>query len=106
MLARCARVEPARMRTLSPSWPPSNFTMTFLSACSTATPSLSARLSEPFAPFTVTTLAATLTVTPLGRSITRFATQDMFASLARVASGHDAQHLGALPDGARGLVGH
>src|SRR5579863_5450516 len=68
--------------------------------------------NDPFAPLTVTASPATVTVTPLGRSIGREATLDMINSprqlkaRADIWSGDDAQHFATLADGLRGLIGH
>src|SRR5579863_9355801 len=103
MLARCARVAPARMRTASS---PSYLTDSVLSFCVTDTPSPSIRFNTPRAPFTLTAPGTTLTVTPLGRSMIRLATLDMFSFPSVVSSSDDAQHFAALADGVRRLVGH
>ena len=49
------------------------------SACTTLTPRPRARLSEPFAPFSVTALAAIVAVTPCGSSTGALAILDMVA---------------------------
>src|SRR5215472_10392159 len=103
MLARCARVAPARVR-VSPST--ANLTCSFFSACSTDTPSVSARLSEPLAPLMVTAPAAMLAVTPAGSSIGALAILDMMFSMSCGPSGDDAQDLAPLADRARLAVGH
>src|SRR5688572_23291953 len=97
MFARCARVAPAVMRDCAPS----NLTCSFLSCCSTDTPLATTKLSSPLAPFTLTTLAATVAVTPWGSSTGRFATR-----LISKPSRHDAEHFAALPDGPRLFVRH
>src|ERR1700689_2584855 len=105
MFARCARVEPAVMRACSL---PRYFTDSFLSCCSIDTPVPIGMVSVPLAPLTVTAPAATLTVTPLGRSMIRLATLDISAHLDQCAcaSGDDAQDFPALADRVRRLVGH
>src|SRR5580698_3226122 len=98
MFARCARVEPASMRT--PSSAP-YLTFSVLSACSTVTPVFRARLSEPFAPFTVTCAPEMVAVTPCGRDTGAFATLLITCPL-----GHDAQDFAALSDGTCLFVRH
>src|SRR5579885_3090524 len=97
MLAMWARVEPACIAAPSPV---PYFTASFLSLCSTRIPGLRSSDSVPLAPFTVTLSAATVAVTPCGRSITALAT------LLMVGSRHDAQHFAALADRAGLAVGH
>jgi hypothetical protein len=53
---------------------------TCLFSCDTVTPAPTSSLSSPLAPLTVTVPALTVTVTPAGTSITRFATLDMACS--------------------------
>src|SRR5579871_767995 len=101
MLARCARVAPARMRTASS--PSGYLTARDLSFCSIDTPADSGSDSEPRAPLIVTAAAVRLTVTPVGTSMIRLATLDM---IAFPGSGDDAEHFAALADGMRRLVGH
>src|SRR6185369_14653188 len=100
MLARCARVEPARMRAPS-GWP--NDTCSALSFSATDTSAPNGRDSEPFAPLMVTRPAAIVAVTPCGRLTGFLATRDMIFS---IASRHDAEHFAALARGARLAVGH
>src|SRR5882762_6836247 len=105
MLARCARVAPARMR----AGPASAYLIcSFLSVCSTDTPLVSNRLSEPLAPLMVTASAAMVAVTPWGSSTGALAILDMMAALwvGALLSGDDAQDFTALSDRARLLVGH
>src|SRR6185295_10601469 len=97
MFARCARVAPAVMRACCPSY----LMASFFSCCSTVMPLATASDSSPLAPLTLTTLAATEAVTPVGSSTGRFATRLICFSL-----GHDAEHFAALPDGPRLFVGH
>src|SRR6185295_1648090 len=97
MFARCARVAPAVMRACCPSY----LMASFFSCCSTVMPLATASDSSPLAPLTLTTLAATEAVTPVGSSTGRFATRLICFSL-----GHDAEHFAALPDGPCLFVGH
>src|SRR5512139_560665 len=99
MFARCARIEPARMR--APSDLP-KATCRALSCSETVTSLASTRLSVPLAPLIVTTLEATVALTPCGRLTGFFATRDMFLA----TSGDDAQHFAALPHGTGLAVGH
>src|SRR5665213_2017512 len=103
MLARCARVAPARMRTESSPW---YLTDSVLSCCVIDTPSPRIRFSTPRAPLPVTTRGTSLTVTPAGRSMIRLATLDMFSFPSVWSSSDDAQYFAALADGLRRLVGH
>src|SRR5579864_5923683 len=100
MLARCARVAPALVRASPGS---ENLISSFFSVCTTDTPALSGRLSEPLAPLMVTAAPATVAVTPAGNSTGDLAILDMM--LCSI-SGDDAQDFPALPRGARLAVGH
>src|ERR1700712_2550094 len=102
MFARCARVEPAM--ALRPYTPSCAWTSSVLSCCTTVMPCLSARLSEPLAPFTVILSAAMVALTPCGRSTGFFATRDMALTLAFLLD--DEQHFAAGVGGAGLLVGH
>src|ERR1700730_11623708 len=99
MLARCARVAPARVRAAPGS---AKLISSFLSVCTTDTPSVSGRLSEPLAPLMVTPEAAMVAVTPAGSSTGDLAILD----IVTVLSGDDAQHFAALTRGSRLAVGH
>src|SRR3974377_1296062 len=97
MLARCARVAPARVRTGPASL---KLISSFLSACATDTPGVSGRLSEPLAPLIVTDCGALGAVTPAGSSTGDLAILDI------ATSGDDAQHFAALAGGARLAIAH
>src|SRR6516165_706744 len=99
MLARWARVAPARVRASPGS---ENLISSFFSFCTTDTPAVSGRLSEPFAPLMVTEPCARVAVTPWGSSTGALAIRDMLAT----PSGDDAQHLASLTGSARLAVGH
>src|SRR5580704_7713658 len=106
MFARCARIAPARIRTLSSPW---YFTASVLSECSTDTPPPSASVNAPLAPLMVTLSGARLTPTPAGNSTIRLATLDISVlpvSARLLASGNDAQDFAALADRLRRLVRH
>src|SRR5262245_26908564 len=98
MFARCARAAPADMRLPSLA----NFTCSFLSCCSTVTPSATTSDSSPLAHFTLIVFCAMAAVPPAGRSTGRFATR----LINSFSLGHDAEHFAALPDGPRLFVGH
>src|ERR1700739_961681 len=100
MLARCARVAPARVRARSAS---AKLTCSFFSACATVTPGVSGRLREPLAPLMVTASAAMVAGTPCGSSTGALAILDM---MALCAYGNDAPAFAALSDRARLAVGH
>src|ERR1700752_1084692 len=97
MLARRARVAPARVRAGPGSL---KLTSRFLSACATDTPGVSGGLGEPLAPLMVTDCGARVAVTPAGSSIGDLAILDM------ATSGDDAQHFAALTGGARLAIAH
>src|SRR5689334_18869609 len=99
MLARCARIEPARMR--APSDLP-KATCSVLSFSATVTSAASGNVRVPFAPLMVTSPGATVAVTPCGRLTGFLATRDILSSTL----GHDAQDFAALADGAGLAVGH
>src|SRR5580658_7226308 len=99
MLARCARVAPACMRTASSA---PYLTFRTFSACSTVTPAFSSRLKEPLAPLIVTFSAETVAVTPWGRETGAFAT----LLITCCPLGHDAQDFAALSDRTGPLVRH
>src|ERR1700739_2898542 len=107
MLARCARVAPARVRASPGS---ENLISSFFSFCTTDTPATSGKRNEPFAPLMVTESSARVAVTPWGNSTGALAIRDIVAlSVTRAryaASGDDAQHLAALARGTRLAVGH
>src|ERR1700682_5737801 len=105
MLARCARVAPARVRASPAS---AKLICSFCSARTTDTPLVSDRLSEPLAPLMVTASAAMVAVTPWGSSTGALAILDMMAVLkvGSLLSGDDTQDFTALSDRARLLVGH
>src|SRR6516162_8792437 len=84
MLARCARVAPARVRASPGS---ENLISSLLSVCTTDTPAPSGRLSEPFAPLMVTEPDARVAVTPWGSSTGALAIRDIVASLLIHARG-------------------
>src|SRR5438874_13712501 len=100
MLARWSHVAPALVRARPSA---SNRICSFLSVCTTETPAVSGRLSEPLAPLMVTASAAMVAVTPAGSSTGALAILDMTLShsLRRRCTG-----LPALPDRARLAVGH
>src|SRR5687768_13505785 len=100
MLARCARVEPARMRAPSALVKP---TCSVLSFSATDTSGDKGRFSVPFAPLMVTRPAAMVAVTPCGNATGFLATRDM---IALRPLRHDAEDFAALADGARLTVGH
>src|SRR5580700_7523749 len=103
MFARCARVEPANMRTVSSAL---YLTFSALSACSTVTPVFSGRLRLPLAPLIVTCAPEMVAVTPWGREIGAFATLLITLSVQYRPLRDDAQDFAALSDGTGLLVRH
>src|SRR5690606_1495319 len=100
MFASSARVVPANATAF---WSfMSAETRSALSSCTTSTLSCSVQLSSPFGPFMRISRPEIVTWAPLAISIGRFATRDMSLS----SSGHDAEHLAALPAGTRGATAH
>src|SRR5512145_52084 len=76
-------------------------------AGSTLSPARTGRLMLPFAPLTVTASSVTVAVTPWGSDTGIFATRDIALFLRGcVPSGHDAEHLAAVPPGPRVAVRH
>src|SRR5580658_2143410 len=99
MLARWARVAPARVRAMPGS---ENWISSFLSVCTTDTPLASGRLSVPLAPLMVTPSLAIVAVTPCGSSTGALAILDMVVN----PLGDDAQDFAALARGACLTIGH
>src|SRR5487761_2086133 len=69
-------------------------------------PAFSAKLSEPFAPLTVTPSALIAALTPCGRSTGFFATRDMIGSLNLGTLLNYEQYFAARTRGARLTVRH
>src|SRR5690349_3896736 len=99
MLARCARIEPARMR--APSDLP-KATCKVLSFSATVTSWARGNVRVPFVPLMVTRPGATVAVTPCGRFTGFLATRNVRSS----ACSHDAQTFAALAKGAGLAVDH